>query len=86
MKMKLWTSGVLFMLGATLLTNAQDAPEKLNLSNFKDVRDYVIGDTAEPEYFKVDWKRNVLDGVASARAEDKPILLWLYFGGPLGNC
>ena len=75
-----------FMLGTMLYTSAQNAPEKLSFSKFKEVRNYVIGDTAEPEYFKVDWKDNVLDGVVDARTEDKPILLWLYFGGPLGNC
>ena len=75
-----------FMLGTMLYTSAQNAPEKLSFSNFKEVRNYVIGDTAEPEYFKVDWKDNVLDGVVDAMTEDKPILLWLYFGGPLGNC
>jgi len=67
-------------------SNAQSAPEKLSLANFKDVRDYVIGDTAEPKYFKVDWQENVFDGVTAGMKQDKPILLWLYFGGPLGNC
>ncbi len=78
--------GMVFLLGTVLRTSAQDAPDKLSLRNFNEVRDFVIGDTAEPEYFKVDWKGNVLDGVVEARAQDKPILLWLYFGGPLGNC
>ena len=74
------------MLGTMLSSSAQNAPEELSFSNFKEIRNYVIGDTAEPEYFKVDWKDNVLDGVVDAMTEDKPILLWLYFGGPLGNC
>ena len=55
MEMKLWTRSMLFMLGTTLLTSAQQSPEKLSVSNFKEVRDYVIGDTAEPEYYKVAW-------------------------------
>ncbi|MEO1855797.1 MAG: hypothetical protein ABGY95_00325 [Rubritalea sp.] len=86
MKKKLWASGVTILLGAFLQVNAQVAPKKLNLSNFNEVRDYVIGDTANPEYFKVDWHKTVFDGVVDATAQDKPILLWLYFGGPLGNC
>ena len=77
---------MVFLLATVLRTSAQYPPEKLSLSNFNEVRDFVIGDTAEPEYFKVDWKDNVLDGVVDARAQDKPILLWLFFGGPLGNC
>ncbi len=84
--MKMRLCGMAFMLAGALQTSAQIAPEKLSLSNFKKVRDYVIGDTAKPEYFKVNWKENVLDGVVAGRAQDKPILLWLYFGGPLGNC
>jgi len=69
-----------------LNASAQAAPESLSFTNFKEVRDYVIGDTAEPEYFKVDWQENVFDGVTAGMKQDKPILLWLYFGGPLGNC
>ncbi len=84
--MKIRLCGMAFMLGAMLQTSAQDAPESLSLSNFKEVRDYVVGDTAEPEYFKVNWHKTVLDGVVAATDQDKPILLWLYFGGPLGNC
>jgi hypothetical protein len=86
MKTRLLTYGTAFILGAILNASAQSAPEKLSLANFKEVRDYVIGDTAEPEYFKVDWQDNVFDGVTEGMKQDKPILLWLYFGGPLGNC
>ena len=58
----------------------------MSVSNIAQVREYVLGDVKSPEYFKVDWKSNVLDGLVEATREDKPILLWLYFGGPLGNC
>ncbi len=86
MKTRLLTCGVAFILGTMLNASAQSAPKNLSFTNFKEVRDYVIGDTAEPEYFKVDWQENVFDGVTAGMKQDKPILLWLYFGGPLGNC
>ncbi|MEZ5978868.1 MAG: hypothetical protein R3F34_11665 [Planctomycetota bacterium] len=34
----------------------------------------------------VDWLPTALDGIVAAQAADKPIVLWLYFGGPLGDC
>jgi|GEM_PF-2177825 len=34
----------------------------------------------------VDWHAAVIDGVLEAQTEDKPLLLWLYFGGPLDDC
>lgn len=35
---------------------------------------------------EVQWHGSVIDGVLAAQAADKPLLLWLYFGGPLGDC
>jgi hypothetical protein len=35
---------------------------------------------------QVEWHGSVIDGVLAAQAADKPLLLWLYFGGPLGDC
>ena len=34
----------------------------------------------------VSWHDAVIDGVLDAQAQDKPLLLWLYFGGPLDDC
>lgn len=34
----------------------------------------------------VDWLPAVVDGVVAGQTQDKPIVLWLYFGGPLGDC
>lgn len=35
---------------------------------------------------QVDWHPAVIDGVLAAQAADRPLVLWLYFGGPLGDC
>ena len=64
----------------------EEAPAKLTDANLAKVQAYVVGDTVGAEYRKVAWKSNVLDGQREGSASDKPILLWLYFGGPLGNC
>lgn len=34
----------------------------------------------------VDWLPAVIDGVIAGQRADRPIVLWLYFGGPLGDC
>lgn len=65
---------------------AAESPTSLTWKNYKEVSDYVIGEPSNNNYLKVDWQKTVMDGQVLGAKEDKPILLWLYFGGPLGNC
>lgn len=76
-------SSVLLSTAATL---AQNTPDRVRLDNFHEIKSYVVGSEYNQLYMSVPWVDNVLDGQAKAAKEDKPILLWLYFGGPLGNC
>ncbi|GAA5494342.1 hypothetical protein Rhal01_00502 [Rubritalea halochordaticola] len=61
-------------------------PSELTLSEMESVKAYVVGDQHDQLYLSVPWGNSVLDGQMMGQKEDKPILLWLYFGGPLGNC
>lgn len=63
---------------------AVEAPRSLTTANFEQVKSYVVG--GEQRFLEVDWKSTVLDGHNAGVKADKPILLWLYFGGPMGNC
>lgn len=76
------------LLGSASLLFGQDAeaPAELSWYNYEEVRDYVVGQESDNNFLLVDWKDNVLDGQVAAVEEDKPLLLWLYFGGPLGAC
>ncbi len=64
---------------------AQDAPD-LNWGTYEKVRDYADRKASDKHYLKVPWKDTVLDGLIAGQQEDKPILLWLYFGDGRGNC
>ena len=61
-------------------------PAKLTLDEMDSVKSYVVGQQHNDLYLRVPWETSVLDGQMKGQREDKPILLWLYFGGPLGNC
>ncbi len=34
----------------------------------------------------VDWRATAYEGLLESQRADKPLLLWLYFGGPRGAC
>lgn len=75
-----------FGIGLMGVCGAVEAPLDLSWESYAEVRDYVIGDETGENYLKVKWEETVFDGQVAGVKEDKPILLWLYFGGPLGNC
>lgn len=73
-------------LGSSLTLLAEKAPESLNWDNYEKVKNYVIGQDSENNFLQVNWHKTVQSGQAEAVSSDKPILLWLYFGGPTGRC
>lgn len=79
---KIW--GSLLSIALAAHVGAVEAPRSLNLANFEEMKAYVVG--GEARFLDVDWKATVLDGHNTGLKKDKPILLWLYFGGPMGNC
>ncbi|MFK7909727.1 MAG: hypothetical protein AB8F34_03910 [Akkermansiaceae bacterium] len=62
------------------------APESLTWKNFDQVADYVRLKPGDLNYQKVTWHSTVIDGQREAQTQDKPLLLWLYFGDPRANC
>ncbi|MCC2667658.1 MAG: hypothetical protein K0Q72_129 [Armatimonadetes bacterium] len=62
------------------------APERLTDQNYAEVRKHVELRPGDLRFQQVDWNERVLDGVVQAQKEDKPLVLWLYFGDPRGNC
>lgn len=67
---------------ALLASSNQDAPPL----DFEQVRAFAAPTERDLVHRQVDWLPAVVDGVAAAQQEDRPIVLWLYFGGPLGDC
>lgn len=77
----LWPA--LLLLPAGLLAAA---PERLTDQSYPEVRKHVELRPGDLRFQQVDWRDRVLDGVVQAQKEDKPLVLWLYFGDPRGNC
>ncbi len=62
------------------------APSSLTWKNFDAVEQYLKLKPADENYQKVTWHSTVIEGQKKAQSEDKPLLLWLYFGDTRGNC
>lgn len=54
--------------------------------DFEQVKEWAAPRAADLVHREVAWLPAVVDGVIAGEAQDKPLLLWLYFGGPLGDC
>jgi hypothetical protein len=65
---------------------AQVAPERLTDANYAAVRKHVDLRPGDLAFQQVDWNDTLFDGVRQAQKEDRPIVLWLYFGDPRGGC
>ena len=77
------------MSGSLALANvakAQEAPRELNWNTYVKVRDYADRKAGDKHYLSIPWKDTVLDGMIQGQKEDKPVLLWLYFGDGRGHC
>lgn len=61
-------------------------PDRLTDENYASVRKHVDLRPGDLRFQQIDWQERFYDGVARAQKEDKPLLLWLYFGDPRGNC
>ena len=83
MKRSLLLWPALLLLQAGLLAAA---PERLSDQNYAEVRKHVELRPGDLRFQQVDWRDRVLDGVVQAQKEDKPLVLWLYFGDPRSNC
>lgn len=61
-------------------------PSKLTWDNWNQVEAYVSLKPADENYQKITWHSTVIAGQREAQKQDKPLLLWLYFGDPRSNC
>jgi len=61
-------------------------PSSLTWENIEAVEQYLKLKPADENYQKVIWHSTVIEGQRKAQSEDKPLILWLYFGDPRGNC
>ncbi|QQL44762.1 hypothetical protein [Sulfuriroseicoccus oceanibius] len=67
-------------------TASATTPATLTQENYDSVKAHVAPTDRDFAFTSVDWKSSLPDAINAASSQDKPILLWLYFGNPTGNC
>ena len=79
---------LIFLFIAVPILNAAptQAPSELTWKNFDQVAEYVGLRSGDLNYQKIKWHSTVIKGQREAQKQDKPLLLWLYFGDPRANC
>jgi hypothetical protein len=75
-----------FVVLSALCAAPIDTPKSLTWKNFDEVADYVRLKPGDLNYQKIAWLSTVIEGQREAQKQDKPLLLWLYFGDPRANC
>ena len=60
-------------------------PPKLTERTYTRLRDTVLPTKEEQGWRNVDWKPSYWDAVVEAQKAEKPILLWVMNGHPLGH-
>lgn len=61
-------------------------PTSLTDATFAEVRRHATPTSADLAFQSMDWRSTIYDGLRAAQAEDKPLLMWMYFGDPRGHC
>jgi hypothetical protein len=77
---------MLVILSALLLTRSNVAPPALTEQTFAAVRGHASPTQQDLAFQGIDWKTSVFEGLLQAQREDKPMVMWMYFGDPRGRC
>ncbi len=68
------------------LLRQEEAPAELDDRTFPKWRDTIAAKTDELRWARIPWRPSVAQALADAKAEDRPAVLWVMNGHPLGNC
>ena len=61
-------------------------PTALSDATYDRIKALVELRPGELQFQAVPWLSTAYEGIRASQREDKPLLLWLYFGGPRGAC
>lgn len=76
-----------FALSLAAAAVPQDAPQvapQLSATTFAAWRDHIAPVQDEDRWLQIDWHDSVSAGVQAAAKQQRPLLLWLMNGHPLG--
>lgn len=72
--------------GGGALPSEPLAPEQLSHATRGRFADWIRVRPGEQVHRSIPWRSTVAEAMRDAQRLDRPLLLWLYFGGPLGAC
>jgi len=61
-------------------------PANLDWQTFTQIKTHASLKPSDLVFQSLDWRTRIFDGVVDGQKQDKPILMWLYFGDPRGHC
>jgi len=64
--------------------SSQAGAPQLRRVDLEDWREHLLPDAADLRFARIPWEPTFLDGVRRASEEQRPLLLWLMNGHPLG--
>lgn len=64
----------------------EGVPQALTDATYGRVSELVELKPGDLQFQAVDWRSTAYEGLLESQRADKPLLLWLYFGGPRGAC
>jgi len=87
-------STTLFLVGAVLVAGAQAQSKDQVLqayrtgikkhSDFKTLHKFVIGDTGQQKWNRIEWYTNLVEAREAAKTQKRPLFIWAMNGDPLG--
>ena len=57
---------------------------KLNQASYSQWRNHILPEAGELDFEKIPWLATFKDGILASEAEQRPLLLWVMNGHPLG--
>lgn len=76
---------IALLFAATISLGADQALQRPQMSaDFAKVRDQVLPTQKEQSYRKIQWRASILHGIIDAQKSDKPLMIVLMNGHPLG--
>ncbi len=72
---------------ALLMAQTNSTPPKvLDALTFEQVKAYASPNSSDLAFQQLNWHSQVIDGLIAGHKEDKPVIMWMYFGDPRGHC
>lgn len=73
-------------IAVLVLGQGVKAPGELTDATFAAVHTYATPTKKDLAFQSLDWKDSIYEGLVESQRQDKPMVMWMYFGDPRGHC